>query len=182
MLQVSRQAVYDRLAPAMRADRVVLEKAPKRQLRLVPPELPGDWRTMALGPDACDVQTAIHVLALRHPAAGYRKITARARRAGYLRNYEKTTRLLKAWGFLRARKKPHPKAQGKPFDITASNQLWQTDMTSIWCSGGRLGLLHGPHRLLRPGLAGVVVHAALQGDRLHAFAGDGLVHRVPVRA
>ena len=48
-------------------------------------------------------------------------------------NRKKTARLLKAWGFLRTGRKPHPKAQGKPFDITASNQVWQTDMTSVWC-------------------------------------------------
>lgn len=129
VLQVSRQAVYGRLAPARHAQ--VEPVAPV--LRLVPPVLPTDWKTMPLGPAHCDVATAIHVLALRHPAAGYRKVTARARRAGYVLNRKKTARLLKAWGFLRARKKPHPKAQGKPFDITASNQLWQTDMTSIWC-------------------------------------------------
>ena len=129
VLQVSRQAVYGRLAPATEAQ----EESQEPLLRLVPPVLPDDWKAMLLGPDECDVETAIHVLALRHPAAGYRKITARARRAGYVLNRKKTARLLKAWGFLRARKKPHPKAQGKPFDITASNQLWQTDMTSIWC-------------------------------------------------
>ena len=129
VLGVSRQAVYGRLAPAAEAQEEPVEPV----LRLVPPVLPEDWKAMPLGPDACDVETAIHVLALRHPAAGYRKVTARARRAGYVLNRKKTARLLKAWGFLRARKKPHPKAQGKPFDITASNQLWQTDMTSIWC-------------------------------------------------
>jgi len=128
VMGVSRQAVHARLAPEPACPEPV-----EPVLRLVPPLLPQDWKTMPLGPGECDVETAIHVLALRHPAAGYRKITARARRAGYVLNRKKTARLLKAWGFLRARKKPHPKAQGKPFDITASNQLWQTDMTSIWC-------------------------------------------------
>jgi putative transposase len=131
VLGVSRQAVYDRLAPATYAVGQVVEE--EAELRLMPPVLPTEWKTMPLGPKECDVEVAIHVLALRHPAAGYRKITARARRAGYVLNRKKTARLLKAWGFLRSRKKPHPKAQGKPFDITASNQLWQTDMTSIWC-------------------------------------------------
>jgi putative transposase len=131
VLGVSRQAVYDRLAPPTHAVGQVVEQS--AELRLVPPVLPTEWKTMPLGPTECDVEVAIHVLALRHPAAGYRKITARARRAGYVLNRKKTARLLKAWGFLRSQKKPHPKAQGKPFDITASNQLWQTDMTSIWC-------------------------------------------------
>jgi putative transposase len=131
VLQVSRQAIYGRLTPAGDPDPVDVTGVPV--LRPVPPVLPEGWKTMALGPEHCDVETTIHVLALRHPAAGYRKITARAQRAGHVVNRKKTARLLKAWGFLRARKKPHPKAQGKPFDITASNQLWQTDMTSIWC-------------------------------------------------
>lgn len=141
VLQVSRQAVYDRLRPAPSTDLGDAEdgggraagRRGRRALHLVAPVLPEDWQTMDLGPGRCDVATAIHVLARRHPAAGYRKITARARRAGYVLNRKKTARLLKAWGFLRTGRKPHPKAQGRPFDITASNQLWQTDMTSIWC-------------------------------------------------
>ena len=28
---------------------------------------------------------------------------------------------------------PHPKAQGRPFNIIAPNILWQTDLTSVWC-------------------------------------------------
>jgi len=143
VLGVSRQAVYDRLVVARdggagdggvgqdAADRAAARR--ECRLHLVAPILPEDWQTMDLGPGHCDVQTAIHVLARRHPAAGYRKVTARARRAGYRLNRKKTARLLKAWGFLRSPKKPHPKAQGRPFEVTASNQLWQTDMTSIWC-------------------------------------------------
>lgn len=140
VLQVSRQSVYVRLRPMSPAggdaDGLVVDRAAgrrARRLHLVAPVLPDDWQTMDLGPERCDVEVAVHVLARRHPAAGYRKITARARRAGYVLNRKKTARLLKAWGFLRTGRKPHPKAQGKPFDITASNQLWQTDMTSIWC-------------------------------------------------
>ena len=141
VLGVSRQSVYDRLRAAPSTDpggeddgggRAAGRRA-RRAVHVVAPVLPQDWQTMGLGPEHCDVQTAIHVLARRHPAAGYRKITARARRAGYVLNRKKTARLLKAWGFLRAGRKRHPKAQGRPFDITASNQLWQTDMTSIWC-------------------------------------------------
>ena len=111
------------------------------ELRLVPPVLPTDWKMTPLRLKECDVEVAIHVLALRHPAAGYRKITARARWAGYVLNRKKAARLLKVWGFLRSRKKPHPKEQGKPFDITASDQLWQDDMTSIWCGEDGCGNL-----------------------------------------
>ncbi len=128
---MSRQAFYDRLAPATYAVGQVVEES--AELRLVPPVLPTEWETIPRGPKECAVDVAIHVLALRHPAAGHRKITARLRRSGYVLNHEKTERLLKAWGLLRSGKEPQPKAQGKRFDITASNQLRQTDMTSIWC-------------------------------------------------
>ncbi len=42
VLQVSRQAVYDRMAPAV-------EPKPAAALRLVAPALTGDWQTMDLG-------------------------------------------------------------------------------------------------------------------------------------
>ena len=134
-MRVSRQSIYQRMTPAPQDEPAASQPQPGvgSALRLMAPPLPEQWQVMALGPDHCDVDTAIHVLARRHPAAGYRKVTARARRKGYSLNRKKTARLLKAWGFLRTSRKPHPKAQGKPFDITASNQLWQTDMTSIWC-------------------------------------------------
>jgi putative transposase len=91
--------------------------------------------TRAEGPIAehLDVETALHVLARRHVAAGYRKVCARARRAGYGINRKRVARLLRVWGFTRARRRPHPKAQGRPFDITKPNELWQTDLSAVWC-------------------------------------------------
>ncbi len=97
------------------------------------PPLPLDWQTCALGPEHLAVEVALHVLARRHVAAGYRKLTARAKRAGYVINKKRVQRLLRAWGFTRARRRPHPKAQGRPFDISAPNELWQTDLTAVWC-------------------------------------------------
>lgn len=47
VLGVPRQAVYDRMAPAVQADRRVAEESAK--LRLVPPVLPTDWRTWTWG-------------------------------------------------------------------------------------------------------------------------------------
>jgi putative transposase len=102
-------------------------------LRLVAPALPVDWQTMVLSPTTIDLETALHVLARRHPAAGYRKLTSRLRRAGWLVNRKRIARLLRAWGLQRRRVKRHPKAQGRPFDIGAPNELWQTDLTSVWC-------------------------------------------------
>jgi putative transposase len=75
----------------------------------------------------------VHVLARRHPAAGYRKVCARARRAGFVVNRKKVARLLREWGFTRRAPRPHPKAQGRPFNVIAPNVLWQTDLTSVWC-------------------------------------------------
>ena len=69
----------------------------------------------------------------RHVAAGYRKVCARARRAGYRINRKRVARLLRIWGFCRARRRPHPKAQGRPFEITKPDELWQTDLTALWC-------------------------------------------------
>jgi len=97
------------------------------------PPLPIDWATCTLGPQHYDVEVALHVLARRHVAAGYRKLTARLRRRGYVINKKRVQRLLRVWGFTRARRRPHPKAQGRPFDITAPNELWQTDLTAVWC-------------------------------------------------
>jgi len=40
---------------------------------------------------------------------------------------------MRLWGYSLTRPRPHPKAQGRPFDIAKPNQLWQTDMTAVWC-------------------------------------------------
>lgn len=103
------------------------------RLHLVAPALPEGWDDIELGPGLVELDVAIHVMARRHPAAGYRKLTARLRRKRYVVNKKKVARLLRVWGLLRARPKRHPKAQGRPFDIKASNGLSQTDMTSVWC-------------------------------------------------
>lgn len=126
VLRVSRQSLYYK---PKKPDHV----GPRPPLRLVPPALPDDWQSMMLSPTSCDMATALHVLARRHPAAGYRKLTSRLRRAGWLVNRKRIARLLRAWGFQRRTAKRHPKAQGRPFDITAPNELWQTDLTSVWC-------------------------------------------------
>jgi putative transposase len=104
-----------------------------RSRHLIAPPLPLDWATCALGPEHLAVEVALHVLARRHVAAGYRKLTARLRRRGYVINKKRVQRLLRAWGFTRARRRPHPKAQGRPFEIAGPNELWQTDLTAVWC-------------------------------------------------
>jgi putative transposase len=99
----------------------------------VAPKLPEDWRELVLSPLSVTLEVALHVLARRRPAAGYRQLTSRLRRAGYLVNRKKVARLLQAWGFSRRLRRPRPKAQGRPFDVRRPNQLWQTDLTSLWC-------------------------------------------------
>jgi putative transposase len=126
VLRVSRQSLYYQPKHPDHVGR-------RPSLRLVPPPLPDAWQTCTLAPAVLDLQTALHVLARRHPAAGYRKLTSRLRRAGWLVNRKRIARLLRAWGFQRKKVVRHPKAQGRPFDITAPNELWQTDLTSVWC-------------------------------------------------
>jgi putative transposase len=139
-LKVSRQCCYRRVpgaGPDPNASQSGAQRpgsTPTRRSRhVMAPPLPIDWQTCALGPEHLDVEVALHVLARRHVAAGYRKLTARLRRRGYRVNKKKVQRLLRVWGFTRARRRPHPKAQGRPFDITRPNELWQTDLTSVWC-------------------------------------------------
>ncbi len=126
VLRVSRQSLY---YTPKHPDRV----GPRPPLRLVPPPLPDDWQTIVLSPAVIDLHTALHVLARRHPAAGYRKLTSRLRKKGWLVNRKRIARLLRAWGFCRKKVLRHPKAQGRPFDISMPNELWQTDLTSVWC-------------------------------------------------
>lgn len=126
VLQVSRQALYYRPRRPERASR-------PQVVRSVPPPLPIGWQAMDLAPGVVDWQTALHVLARRHPAGGYRKLTSRLRRAGWPLNRKRIARQLRAWGFQRQRRRPRPKRQGRPFNITEPNQLWQTDLTSVWC-------------------------------------------------
>ena len=40
---------------------------------------------------------------------------------------------LRQWGLQKQHRPRHPKAQGRPLEITAPNVLWQTDLTSVWC-------------------------------------------------
>lgn len=127
VLRVSRQSLYTRpTIPRDREGRVV-------ELRATPPPLPDGWETMLLSPATTDWETALHVLARRHPAAGYRKLCSRLRRAGWPLNRKRIARRLRQWGLQKTHRAKHPKAQGRPFNIAASNVLWQTDLTSVWC-------------------------------------------------
>jgi putative transposase len=84
-----------------------------------------------VGPEHVAPEDALVVLARRHAAYGYRRLWAKLRRAGYVVNRKRVQ--LRLWGYGLTRPRPHPKAQGRPFDVSAPNQLWQTDTTAIWC-------------------------------------------------
>lgn len=84
--------------------------------------------SIVIHPTTMSVEDALAVLARRHVANGYRMLTARLRRHGYLVNRKKVQRLLRVWGVTVPARRPHPKAQGRPFEIDRSNALWQTDL------------------------------------------------------
>jgi hypothetical protein len=125
VLRVSRQALYT--TPKVPRDRDGNVVA----LRPVPPAFAHDWETMVASPAVIDWETALHVLARHHPAAGYRKLCSRLRRAGWRLNRKRIARRRRQWGFQKRARRRHPKAQGRPFDITAPNVFWQTDLTSV---------------------------------------------------
>jgi hypothetical protein len=57
---------------------------------------------MELHPLLSLLEVALHVLARRFPAAGYRKVCSCTRRKGYAANKKKVQRLLGEWGFTRS--------------------------------------------------------------------------------
>lgn len=121
-LLVSRQSLYKQCKPRLR----IVKPAPRPVVR----ELDLGER---IGPELMPIEKALVILARRHVAYGYRQLWAKLRRAGYVVNRKKVQRLLRLWGYTLTKPRPHPKAQGRPFDITRPNQLWQTDMTAVWC-------------------------------------------------
>lgn len=130
-LLVSRQSLYKKCKPRLR----IVKPAPRPMVRaLVDP-------AQRIGPELMPVEEALVILARRHVAYGYRQLWSKLRRAGYIVNRKKVQRLLRLWGYTLTKPRPHPKAQGRPFDITQPNQLWQTDMTAIWCGEDGWGYL-----------------------------------------
>ena len=116
---IRRQTIYRRAAAKPRATRQ-LAPAPVIEDTIVDPL-------------RHSVDEAIVIICRRRVAFGYRRVWAMLRRAGYQVNRKRVHRRMKAWGFLRVAKQRHPKRQGRPFDVSAPNQLWQTDLTAVWC-------------------------------------------------
>lgn len=69
----------------------------------------------------------------RHPRFGYRRITALLRRAGWRVNRKRVLRLMRE----RHLCVPHTRRRRPPrqghIEVTGPNQLWQTDLTKVWC-------------------------------------------------
>lgn len=130
VLLVSRQSLYKK----RRVRRPVAKPVPRPVSR----ELAID---VEISPLTMSAEDALVVLARRHVGYGYRQLWSRLRRRGYCINRKKVQRLLRLWGYSLTRPRPHPKAQGRPFDITKPNELWQTDMTAIWCGEEGWGYL-----------------------------------------
>jgi putative transposase len=121
-LLVSRQALYKPRRPR----RAVVRPQPR------PPSRELDLGEV-IAPQSMGAEEALVILARRHVAYGYRRLWAKLRRAGYVINRKRVQRLLRLWHYTLTRPRPHAKAQGRPFVVTRPNQLWQTDMTAIWC-------------------------------------------------
>ena len=121
-LLVSRQSLYK----PRRVRKPLIKPVPRPVVR----EVDSDVR---VSPASMGVEEALVILARRHVAYGYRQLWSKLRRAGYGVNRKKVQRLMRLCGYRLTRPRPHPKAQGLPFDITRPNELWQTDMTSVWC-------------------------------------------------
>lgn len=121
-LLVSRQSLYK----PRRARKPLVKPLPRPVVREVAIDV-------KVSPDLMPVEDALVVLARRHVAYGYRQLWSKLRRAGYCVNRKKVQRLMRLWGYSLTRPRPHPKPQGRPFEIVKPNQLWQTDMTAIWC-------------------------------------------------
>jgi len=88
-------------APMTRRPSRTIQGPGRRPRRSTPPPLPEGCQQLVLSAETVTLREAPHVLARRHPAAGYRKVCSRARRAGFVVNRKKVARLLHEWGFTR---------------------------------------------------------------------------------
>ena len=135
------------------------ERVPRR---LVAPVLPDEWATMEIGPGIVELDVAICTMARRHPAAGYRKVTSRLRRRGYVVNRSASP------GCPRPGVHPHPakappEGRGPAVPHLPSERAVadRHDERVVW--RGRLGLPDRGHRLLRPHHLGLDLHQPVPG-------------------
>jgi hypothetical protein len=115
VLRVSRQALDD---TPIRPDG---PRRPRR--RSAPPPLLEGWEQLELSRWTCTPEEALDVLARRHPAAGYRKICARARRVGFVVNKKKVAGCCASGGPIAELAARTPRHRGRPFEVIAPN-VW----------------------------------------------------------
>lgn len=121
--QTARQLVHDdghpgtRVAGVLRVARSSLYRKPQPRRRRPDPLT-----------DTVDAQCA------RYPRYGYRRITATIRReTGRCINRKRVLRLMREHGWtVPQTRRRRPPARGH-IDVTGPNQLWQTDLTKVWC-------------------------------------------------
>lgn len=83
----------------------------------------------------------LETLCARHTRFGYRRITALLKRAGHQVNRKRVLRLMREQGFCVPRKRRRrPPCLGH-IEVTGPNQLWQTDLTKVWCGQDGWGYL-----------------------------------------
>ena len=132
VLGVSRQALYHQPTVPRDGDGTVVE------LGVTPPPLPDGWQTLVVSPETVTLEVALHVLARRHPVAGYRTLCSRLRRAGWRPNRTRIARLLRRCGLQKSRRSAHPEAQGRPFTISAPNEPGSSPLPDRGASRVRL--------------------------------------------
>jgi putative transposase len=103
------------------------------------------------------------------------------RRAGCVVDRKRVQRLFRLWGYGLTRPRPHPKAEGRPLDVSAPNQLWQTDIPAIWCGEDGWAYLRAVLACFDRSLLGWSFTSTLSGPRFHSSDGAGLVDRLALR-
>jgi len=136
---LARVAVAEGASPTLAAEAALIKRQTIYRRAVATPRCPKPIKAApvieetVVDPFRHSVEEAIVIICRRRVAFGYRRVWAMLRRAGYKVNRKRVHRLMKAWGFLRVAKRRHPKRQGRPFDVTKPNELWQTDLTAVWC-------------------------------------------------
>ncbi len=83
----------------------------------------------------------LEALCARHPRFGYRRITALLRRAGWRVNRKRVLRLMRERGLCVPRTRRRRPPRRGHIEVTGPNQLWQTDLTRVWCGQDGWGYL-----------------------------------------
>ncbi len=124
-----------RIARALLVSRASLYKQRRARRPIVKPISRPVVREVGLDVrvESMRVEDALVILARRHVAYGFRMLLSGCAEPATASIGRKCGGCSKLCGYGLTRPRPHPKAQGRPFDISQPNQLWQADMTTVWC-------------------------------------------------